>query len=126
MQATLTITAAKELGRLIRLYRMTHSLTLRDVAKASGLSPQYVQNIERGERTTVSEDAYTRLAKGLGFPEDSLLDMLLRARVTSALEQRGIDQADVAFVWVGVEQRLHERGIDLHLDMTKILADVLS
>ena len=115
MQATLTIIAAKEFGRALRFVRHARNMTLRDAARGASLSPQYVQNIERGERTSVSEDAYIRLGKSLGVPPDVLLDLILRARVQSALEQRGLAGEHVSFVWKGVEQRLAEVGIDLRV-----------
>lgn len=126
MQSTLTPTAAKELGRALRFVRHARSLTLRDAGKAASLSPQYVQNIERGERTSVSEDAYLRLGKALGVPEEVLLDLILRARVQSALEQRDLPPEHVAFVWKGVEQRLAEVGVDLRTDLSRIVVDILA
>lgn len=124
MQATLTVTAAKELGRDLRFIRTSQSLTLRDAAKGASLSPQYVQNIERGERVTVSEDAYVRLGRAIGMPDADLLDRLLRARVKSALELRHIDEDGIAFVWRGVEQRLGEVGVELHLDLAQLLTTI--
>jgi transcriptional regulator with XRE-family HTH domain len=126
MQVALTPAAAKELGRGLRFVRHARTLTLRDVAKRANLSPQYVQNIERGERTTVSEDAYTRLAAALEVPENVLDDLVLRARTHTALELRGLSAEDVAFVWRGVEQRLEERGISLRTDIAKVVVDILA
>lgn len=126
MQATLTITAAKELGRALRFVRHARNLTLRDAGRSAALSPQYVQNIERGERTSVSEDAYVRLGKALGVPPDVLLDLILRARVQSALEIRGLAPEHVTFVWRGVEQRLAEVGIDLRTDLSRVVTDILA
>jgi transcriptional regulator with XRE-family HTH domain len=125
MQATLTTTAAKELGRSLRFVRHARNLTLRDIGRSAQLSPQYVQNIERGERTTVSEDAYLRFAKALSIPEAIVLDLILRARIQSALEQRGLQPDQVVFVWRGVEQRLAEQGIDLKLDISKVVVDII-
>lgn len=125
MQATLTVTAAKELGRNLRFVRHARNLTLRDIARSASLSPQYVQNIERGERTTVSEDAYVRFARALSIPEDIVLDLIMRARIQSALERRGLSPDQVLFVWRGVEQRLAEQGIDLRTDISKVVVDIL-
>lgn len=126
MQLILTGTAAKDLGRAFRFVRHARNLTLRDVARAAALSPQYVQNIEVGERTTVSEEAYLKMSKALGIPEGMILDLLLRARVQSALEQRGLGADQITFVWKGVEQRLAEQGIDLRTDLTRVVVDILS
>lgn len=126
MQMTLTTEAAKDLGRALRFIRQARSLTLRDVARGAGLSAQYVQNIERAQRTTVSEEAYMRLARPLGLPESVIADLLLRARVQSALAQRGLAQDQVGFIWRGVEQRLGEVGFDLQTDLTKIVVDIIT
>lgn len=125
MQSHLTPMAAKELGRAFRFVRMARTMTLRDAAKASALSPQYVQNIERGERLNVSEDAYLRIGRALAIPEGVVLDLILRARVQSALEQRGIEADQATFVWRGVEQRLAEVGMDLRTDLAKVVVDIL-
>lgn len=126
MQVALTPAAAKELGRGLRFVRHAREQTLRDVAKRAQLSPQYIQNIERGERTTVSEDAYGRLAGALEVPSDVIADLILRARCMAALELRGLGQEDVAFVWRGVESRLRERGIDVRTDISKVVVDILA
>ena len=126
MQPMLTITAAKDLGRSVRFVRHARNMTLRDAARAASLSPQYIQNIERGERTTVSEDAYMRFAKAIGIPEGVMLDLLMRARVYSALEQRGLNSEQATFVWKGVEQRLAEVGVDFRTDLTRVVVDILA
>jgi len=125
MQPTLTPAAAKELGRSLRFFRHARNLTLRDIARSASLSSQYIQNIERGERGTVSESAYTRFAKALGVPDEIVLDLLMRARVHSALEQRGLLPDQVVFVWRGVEQRLAEQGIDLRTDISRVVVEML-
>lgn len=125
MNVVLTQSAAKEIGRALRFMRHGRTLTLRDVARRAGLSAQYVQNIERGERTNVSEDAYTRLARGLEIEEAVLRDLILKARVMSALEARGLDSEQQAFVWRGVEQRISEVGIDLRTDLARVVADMI-
>lgn len=101
-------------------------MTLRDVAKGSGLSPQYLGQIELAQRLGISEEALRRVAKPLGVSEDVISDLLLRARVHSALETRGLGGDDVAFVWRGIEQRLAERGIDLRTDISKIVTEIMT
>lgn len=125
MQAVISDTAAKDLGKSLRFIRHARDLTLRDVAKGAELSPQYVQQIELAQRTNVSEEAYLRLAKPLGIPEAIIADLLLRARIYSALEWRGLPPEQATFVWRGVEQRLAEVGVDLKIDMAKVVADIL-
>jgi transcriptional regulator with XRE-family HTH domain len=125
MNVVLTPTTAKELGRALRFMRHARTLTLRDIAREAGLSSQYVQNIERGERTNVSEDAYARLARALGVPERVVGDLLLKARVQAALDARGIATDTAAFVWRGIEQRLEERGLGIRTDLAAVVADLL-
>jgi transcriptional regulator with XRE-family HTH domain len=121
MYIVLSEGAAQELGRALRLIRNTQQITLRDVARQSGLSAQYINNIERGDRLTVSVDAFERLAKALDGPPGAIEDLLLRARMTSALADRGLSAEQAAFVMKGVEQRLSEVGAP-----TKSLGDVIT
>jgi hypothetical protein len=85
-----------------------------------------VHNIERGERATVSEDALSRLTGALAVPESVVADLVLRARVQSALEQRGLGAEQVKFVWRGVEQRLAESGFDVRVDLAKVVTDIIA
>lgn len=121
----LTEAAAKELGRAIRAYRTTSNLTMREVTRAAPISYQYIANIEAGSALTVNEDKYRALAKGIRMPEAVMADFLLRARVYSALERRGLTPEQQAFIWKGIEQRLAEVGINLRLDLEKQFADIL-
>jgi transcriptional regulator with XRE-family HTH domain len=125
VSTALTTSAAKDLGKSLRFVRHAKDLTLRDVAKAGGLSFQYVQNLERGSRTTTSDEMFEKLSHGYGIPATVMADLLLRARVMSALERRGLDETARTFVWRGVEQRLSEQGTDLRTDLAKIVADLL-
>jgi transcriptional regulator with XRE-family HTH domain len=125
MHSTVTEGAAKELGRSIRFIRQARSLTLRDVAKGAGLSAQYLGQIELAQRLGISEEAIQKLARPLGVPEAVMDDLLMRARIQSALETRGLGAEDVSFVWRGVEQRLAERGIDFKVDISKIVTEML-
>ncbi|MEI6358522.1 MAG: helix-turn-helix transcriptional regulator [Verrucomicrobiota bacterium] len=121
----LTTSAAKELGRGLRFLRHAQNLTLRDVSKRSGLSPQYVQNIERGERVGTTDEAFEKLAAGYGVPFDIVSDLLLKARVVSALDARGLDPEAQGFIWRGVEQRLSERGVAIRTDIATIVASLI-
>lgn len=125
MQSTITDAAARDLGRAIRFIRQARSLTLRDVSRSAGLSAQYIAQMELAQKTGVSEDAFRRLAKPLGIPENAMGDLLLRARVQSALEVRGLDAQHVQFVWRGVEQRLAEVGVDVQTDIAALVSDML-
>jgi len=122
----LTSEASRDLGRSLRFLRHAKELTLRDVAKRSGLSPQYVQNIERGERTNTSDEAFEKLARGYAIPLTVIEDLLLKARVVSALGQRGVDTDGQTFIWRGVEQRIAELGIEVKTDLAKTVAELLN
>ena len=121
----LTPAAAKELGRGLRFLRHAQNLTLRDVSKRAEMSPQYVQNIERGERLNASGDAYERLARGYEVPQAVVDDLVCKARIMSALEMRGLDADARAFVWKGVEQRMTERGVDVRTDIAEVVSSML-
>lgn len=122
----LTPSAAKELGRALEFVRTNRQLTLRDIAQRTGLSAQYVHNITRGGRFTVSDDVYLRVGQAMCLDEDVVRDHILRARVASDLEQRGLSADQVLFIWRGVEQRCAEQGIALQLDLVKIVAGILN
>lgn len=122
---TLTPNAAAGLGHVLRFVRNASGSTLRDVASRAALSPQYVQNLEKGERSSASEAAYLALAAGYPLDEAVMRDLLLKAQIESALERRGVDQEAASFVWAGVQGRLLERGTVLRSDPVQIVADVL-
>lgn len=126
MQSTITESAAKKLGRSLRFIRQARSLTLRDMAKGAQLSPQYIAQVELAQRVGVSEEALRRFAKPLAIPEAVIADLLLEARVRSALEVRGLPPDQVTFVWRGVEQRLSEIGVDMRTDISKIVVDIFA
>lgn len=117
--------AARELGRALRLIRNTRQITLRDAARASSLSPQYINNIERGERKTISQGAFDRLAEALGGPPAVFADLVLRARMMSALNDRGLSADQTTFVLKGVDQRLAEVGRPMK-PLGDVLSDILS
>lgn len=120
----LTPAAAVNLGRVLRFVRNAADLTLRDVASRADLSPQYVQNLERGERTSGSERAYLALANGYGLRRDAMLDLLLKFQVASALERRGIDAEVAEFVWRGIEGRLAEKGVFVRTSPAELASEV--
>lgn len=121
----LTPAAARELGRGLRFMRHARNLTLRDVARRAELSPQYVQNIERGERLNASGEAYEKLARGYEVPQPVVDDLVCKARIMAALELRGLSDDQRTFVWRGVEQRLGEIGVDIKTDISQIVATML-
>ncbi|MFH1502218.1 MAG: XRE family transcriptional regulator [Candidatus Eisenbacteria bacterium] len=54
-----------ELGRRVKLERLTKGMTLKQVADSSGMSPTHISEIERG-RTSPTVGALLRIAKALG------------------------------------------------------------
>ena len=54
-----------ELGRRVKLERLSKGMTLKQVADASGMSPTHISEIERG-RTSPTVGALLRIARALG------------------------------------------------------------
>lgn len=123
-RSALTRDAAADMGRTLRWIRHARELTLRDVAKAAGLSVPYVQNIERAERLGVSEEALARLAKGYGIDASITRDLLFQARIASTLERYGLDHEQRAFVWTGLMHRLAELDFHPQTEIEKVVAAV--
>jgi transcriptional regulator with XRE-family HTH domain len=66
-----------ELGRRVKLERLSKGMTLKQVADSSGMSPTHISEIERG-RTSPTVGALLRIARALGksatyFVEDEEL-----------------------------------------------------
>lgn len=125
MKTGLTPTVAADLGKNLKFLRQARGLLLDDVAKGAGISITYLQNIESGVRTNTDEDRFVGVADGLRIDRDVLRDLLLRGRVLSALELRGLDAEKQNFVWRGTEQRINEVGLTLQTDMGKIINQIL-
>lgn len=112
MDQALTQSAAKELGRAFRFVRQAKQVTLRDAAKLCGVSSQYIMNVEQGSRLSVSDDVFKKLGAGYHMPEETVANLLLKARVMTALERRGLDAPQRAVAWRGLEMKLAELDID--------------
>ena len=117
--------AAKELGRALRFIRQARGLSLRDVAQVAPMSPQYLQNIERGERTAASAEVYDKLQHVYELPDGALPDLLLRARVMSALDDRGVTHAHAVVVWGVVESQLQALRYPIRTDLAELVASVI-
>ena len=113
MDQGMTPAAAKELGRAFRFVRQAHDMTLRDAAKVSGVSVQYILNIEQGSRSNISEDVLRRMGQGYQMAPRVVDNMLLKSRVISALERRGLDAAQQNIAWKRLETTLIELGVDM-------------
>lgn len=122
---SLSGSAAKELGRALRFIRQARGLSLRDVAHEAPMSPQYLQNIERGERTAASMDVYDRLQRVYDLPEGAIPDLLLRARVMSALTDRGVTPAHAGAVWTAVESQLNALRYPINTDLAELVAAII-
>jgi transcriptional regulator with XRE-family HTH domain len=124
--ATLSDVAAKELGRALRFIRQARGMSLRDVANVAPMSPQYLQNIERGERTSASIDVYGRLQRVYDLPEGALDDLILKARVLSALYDRGVTKEHAGVVWPAVEKQLNALRYPVRTDLAELVAAIIS
>ena len=67
----MTTTNSSNLGRILKQRRITIPLTLREVAKAAGISASHLGRIERGERFP-SARILRRIARPLGFDESEI------------------------------------------------------
>ena len=123
--SALTIEEARELGRALRFIRDARQKPLREVSEATGISYQYLHNIEDGSRTGVSGDIVHRLQLAYRLPDHALDDLLLRARVRSALSLRGISPSDSDAAWRMLQTRLGELGTPVHTDFSSLIADIL-
>ena len=124
MDQGLTPTAAKELGRAFRFARLARDITLRESAKRSGVSVQYILNIEQGSKFSVSESILRKLGRGLGLPPVTMDNLLLRARVLSALERRGLNPDQRAIIWTSLEIKLRELDIDVRESVREMVAEL--
>jgi len=139
--STLTPGEAREFGETLRIIREALHMTFRRVDEASvasggtRVSYQYLKNIEEGTRpardgnvTTVepSEAVILQLQRLYRLPDRSLDDLLLRARVRSALNQRGISKSDTDSAWKMLATRLGELGTPIHTDRGELINAILN
>lgn len=124
MDQGLTQTAARELGRAFRFARLAREITLREAAKRSSVSVQYILNIEQGTKFSVSEEVFRKLGKGLGVPPATMDNMLLRARMLSALERRGLNADQRGIIWTTLEIKLKELDIDVRESVREMVAEL--
>jgi transcriptional regulator with XRE-family HTH domain len=118
----LTPTAAVELGRTFRFVRQAKDLTLREAAAASRVSMQYIMNIEQGSRPNVSEAIFKRLGTGYLLTTDIVDNLLLKARVLSALERRGLDPAQQSVAWKRLEAVLVDLDVNIQEGVREMVA----
>jgi transcriptional regulator with XRE-family HTH domain len=123
--STLTPEETREFGDALRFIRSARRMTLRETSQTAGISYQYLHNIEEGTRTGFSEDIVLKLQRVYRLPDHALDDLLLRARVRSALGHRGISRSDADAAWRLMETRLGELGTPVHTDLAQLVAGVL-
>lgn len=121
MDQGLTPAAAKELGRAFRKARNTREWSMREAAKACGVSVQYILNIETGTRTNVSEEILHKIGDGYRIGSNAMANHLFRARTVSALERRGLNQAQQTVAWKRLEAALVELGFDMKASVADIV-----
>jgi len=80
------------LGEAIRRQRVAITLTVRELATMSGVSPSHLGRIERGERYP-SARVLRRIAKPLGFTEDELFTLAGYLSPNSS----GVAEADAVY-----------------------------
>jgi transcriptional regulator with XRE-family HTH domain len=72
--------ATSELAGLLRQLRAGAQLTQRELAKAAGVSPRAVSDLERGVNRTARQDTAVRLAGALGLAEPARSVFVAAAR----------------------------------------------
>jgi transcriptional regulator with XRE-family HTH domain len=122
----LTQSAAINLGHKLELCRSVARLSLRDVGQAAGISPQYLNNIEKGSRLAPSENVLNRMRSAYMLPQGAMDDLLFEARIKSALEQRGIPEAVRNDFYAQCEQKFTEAGFPIVSDVAEIIRRMLS
>lgn len=86
---------SNDLGRLLKQQRVMVSLTLRELSHASGISPSYLDRVERGERFP-SARILRKIALPLGSEESELLALAgyLSPEPSGAAEKPGVKRLD--------------------------------
>jgi len=118
-----------ELGKRVKLERLSKGMTLKQVAEASGMSPTHISEIERG-RTSPTVGALLRIAHALGrsatfFVEEERLPTVSivrdHERVHRTQSEAGRDLAGLDFLTTGIPagrlrvariSSLSEKGIE--------------
>lgn len=117
--------SAAEIGRSFKLLRHANELTLREAAKNAGISPQYLQNIEAGVRTAVSEEVWLRVAGVYKLNDELVRNLLLRGEVQTALEHRGLTPEERTAGWNGLVAGLAGAGVRIETDLARELAKLV-
>ncbi len=121
----LTEGAAREIGTAFRFFRHARRDTLRDAAQRAGMSYQYAHNIESGARDNVTEEKFHALGRAYGVPEELVTNLILRARIATALEGRGVAPADIGRAWAGIVSVMAALGYPADVDLATAVAGLL-
>jgi transcriptional regulator with XRE-family HTH domain len=99
-----------ELGRRVKLERLSKGMTLKQVADASGMSPTHISEIERG-RTSPTVGALLRIARALEKPATYFVEeeelptvsvVKLHERKHHELTEAGSKVAGIDFLTTGI------------------------
>jgi len=66
-------TTTKQFGANVRKLRLKRAWTQEDLAHHSGLTPNFIGFVERGERNITLKNT-VKIAKGLGYPVHKLFE----------------------------------------------------
>ena len=108
-------------GRRLRAWREAASLAMRTVTILTGGGPgrvsyQYLSEIEGGTKMNVDLAKIEALGRVYRFPPNAMDNRVLKARILSALEWRGIKPAEGDAVWAAVEKQLTTLGYAVTVD----------
>jgi transcriptional regulator with XRE-family HTH domain len=73
------------IGNRVKEEREKRRLSLRELARSSGLSAPYILDIERGRRQP-SDESLDRLAQSLGISKSALSDSKVRRKIGAEIE----------------------------------------
>ncbi len=117
--------AAKDFGRVLRFLRTSREQTLRDVSRP-GLGTAYLEAIEHGRKVNLTPTTFAMLAQTYQAPPDLIANEWFKARIMSALEERGLDPEQRSIVWRAVESRMDEMGYHLRDEVARFVQEILS
>ena len=121
----LTPGAAHDFGRGLQFVRRAQQRTLADAGRDGGISAQYLQNIESGRKVNLTDDAFNHLIAAYRVPAEVIENQWLKARILTALDERGLDDKQRDIVWRAVESRLDELGYHMRDQLARTVQELL-
>jgi transcriptional regulator with XRE-family HTH domain len=70
------------LGILVRYYREMRGMSLQDVYEISGVSPSYVNRLERNERKSPTVKTLKKVTSGLRIPAELIFEIIFNEKVS--------------------------------------------